>query len=210
MKRMRAGAQVKYAALLIRISPKQQCLGIEVLDYTFDGEDPAPYFAKVTSALELIAQLQPMRLGRIRRDLKRIVIAKQVGASYWPNWRACALTPRGLDSEDIAGIALSIIHEATHARLDGCGIEYIADLRPRIERRCTEEEISFALLLEDGQKRAAELTSKLEKPWWTDEQLRSYQIRKLEMNYPAWVARRMIARLPPLDEQRVSRKAHGD
>ena len=92
---------------LIRTAPRQKCLGIDVVDLTNEEEDPTPYFAKVTSALEIIARYQPKRPDRIRRDLRYILIFKQPGATYWDDLRACTLSAQSVASKDTEVIALS-------------------------------------------------------------------------------------------------------
>lgn len=182
--------------MLMLISAKQECVGIMVYDFT-DAEDSTSYFAKITSALELIAQYQPRRLDRIRRDLRRILVWKRVQASYWHLLRACTLTPQELDTRSDIDVALSIVHEATHARIDMRGIRYKAELRERIERACVDEEIQFANLVPDGPEHVEYLSRVFEKPWYSDEQLRQNKIEEIKQNYPPSVARWFIKRLPP-------------
>jgi len=184
--------------LLVHLSERKNFFGIEVVNFTTDADDPALYFAKVKSALELIAVHQPKRLQRIRRDLKFIVVYKQAGASYWPFLRACALTPRALTTSDAEEVALAIVHEATHARICALGIDYDVERRARIERLCVNEEISLAHHLVAGSQRAERLGLELKKPWWSDEDLRKYKIKRMEMNLPPRIARWFIGRLPPL------------
>jgi hypothetical protein len=49
-------------------------------------------------------------------------------------------------------IAATIVHEATHARLESCGIEYVEGMRHRIEAICLRQEIAFAAKLPNGQE----------------------------------------------------------
>jgi hypothetical protein len=181
---------------LIRTSPRRKCLGIDVVDLTDDEEDPTPYFDKVTSALEIIARYQPKRLDRIRRDLRYILIFKLPGAVYWDDLRACAL-PTYIVSKDTEDIALTIVHEATHARIRSCGIPHDPDQQGRNERVCVNQEISLARFFADGSERAAKLLSRLETPWWTADQMRARWIRSLEMIGPPWLARLIIWLHPP-------------
>jgi len=182
---------------LIRTAPRQKCLGIDVVDLTDDGEDPTPYFAKVMSALEIIARHQPKRLDRIRRDLRYILIFKQPGATYWDDLRACTLSAQFVASKDTEVIALSVVHEATHARISSRGIPYDPAHQARIERVCVHEEVSLVRLLANGSERAAQLISHLDTPWWTAEQVRDRKIRALEMNAPPWLTRFFIWLHPP-------------
>ncbi|MHC2436808.1 hypothetical protein [Bradyrhizobium sp. USDA 4451] len=49
----------------------------------------------------------------------------------------------------IERIASTIVHEATHARLESCGIEYYEKDRHRIEAICLRRELSFLAGLPD-------------------------------------------------------------
>jgi hypothetical protein len=182
---------------LIWTAPRQKCLGIDVVDLTNEEEDPAPYFAKVTSALEIIARYQPKRLDRIRRDLRYILIFKQPGATYWDDLRACALSAQSVASRDTEVIALSIVHEATHARIHSRGIPYDPAHQARVERVCVNEEVSLVRLLANGSERAAQLLARLDTPWWTAEQMRERGIRRLEMNAPPWLVKLIMWLHPP-------------
>lgn len=183
---------------LIRTAPKQNCLGINIVDLTNDEEDPTPYFAKVASALEIIAQHQPWRLDRMRRDLRYILIVKQPGATYWHDLRACVLPLRSFNSTDTEKIALSIVHEATHARIRSYGIPYDPADLARVERMCVNEEVSLVHFFADGSERAARLLSNLEVPWWTPEDMRNRKIRAMEMNNaPPWLVRLLMWFHPP-------------
>jgi hypothetical protein len=148
------------------------------------------------SALEIIARHQPKRLDRIRRDLRYILIFKQPGATYWDDLRACALTTQSFTYKDAEDIALTIVHEATHARINSRGIPYDLAHRARVERLCVNEEVSLARYLTDGSERASLRISRLETPWWTPEQLRDRRIRTLEMNAPPWLVRLLTWFLP--------------
>lgn len=182
---------------LIRTSPRQTCLGIEVADLTNDEADPQPYFAKVTAALEIIAKHEPRRLDRIRRDLRHIVIFKQPGAAYWVDIAACALPP-SIASNDAEDVALTIVHEATHARIRSRGIPYNPAQQARNERICVNEEVFFTAFLADGAERAAKRIARLEAPWWTAVQLRDWKFETLRRNAPPWLARLLIWLHPPL------------
>ena len=47
-------------------------------------------------------------------------------------------------------IASVIVHEATHARLRGCGIGYDERIRARVETICIRRQVAFAARLPDG------------------------------------------------------------
>jgi hypothetical protein len=78
--------------------------------------------------------------------------------------QACVLDERYVLSETttLEQIALTIIHEATHARLERCGIDYDEKLRQRIEAVCLRREFAFVAKLPNGAKLRDELARTLE------------------------------------------------
>lgn len=105
-------------------------------------------------ALHLVRQMQPLRYNQILRDLKFIWVRYVPGsAEYDPSIEACVISPDRFTGhyrrkEDFA---LTIIHEATHARLDKLGVGYDETIRGRVEAICHRRELFFAKLLGDEQ-----------------------------------------------------------
>ena len=79
-------------------------------------------------------------VARIRRDLKRIwvFLVPDGLAEYKHALGACVLDERFVTNPEttIERIASVIVHEATHARMERCGIGYAEDQRARIEAVC--------------------------------------------------------------------------
>jgi hypothetical protein len=150
----------------------------------------ALYFAKVRRALELIEQHDPKRLRRIRRDLRRVVVTESEGNHYEPLLAMCVLSWRAIHSQSVEHIALTIVHEATHGRIDQAGIAYRENLRARIEAACVGQAAAFARRLPDGEGLAAAAERTLETPWWTPEELRERTLGQLRADgAPEWVIR---------------------
>jgi hypothetical protein len=109
---------------------------------------------RVEDALQLIKQLDTLCYGRITRDLRRIWVdlVPSADAGYLHSLQACVLDERFVLSEktSIEDIALTMIHEATHGRIERCGIGYEEKLRSRIEAVCFRRQIAFARKLPNG------------------------------------------------------------
>jgi hypothetical protein len=155
---------------LLLLSQRQTINGFEVYDATSGGID-AP-LARIHEALELIRARTPRRYGRVRRDVRRLVIIAAGGAEYWPQVDGMALTRDELTSQSIEEVAFTIVHEATHARFWKMGIPYAHTCRERIERLCVREEVAFAQTLPDADWWVAEVQRPLATPWWTDDAIR--------------------------------------
>ena len=101
---------------------------------------------RIEAALFLIRERDPMRLDRLRRDLIGGIqcgMPRQGIAWFYPQSGTCHLEPEYLESGvSIEEIALSIVHEATHARLWKNGFEYEPEIRHRVELICTRRELA--------------------------------------------------------------------
>lgn len=114
-------------------------------------------FRRAEAVLALVEAVQPWRVAHIRRDLGGILSKRfPCRAAYLRETRTCLLELTFMANESFsdAQVAASLVHEATHARLDRRterdGIRsYEAD-PARHERICRRAELSFGLAVPDG------------------------------------------------------------
>lgn len=158
-----------------------------------------PVFEKVGSALELIRSVDPLRFSRVQRDLRSILVTDIGVSSYSFATRTCTLDLRLVRDKSEAMAALTIVHEAVHARLYSAGIVTWRRIQPRIERICVREQIAFAGRLRDAGWGGTDeviraLQRALENPWWTEERLFEARKRALvESDLPRWIVSLWIA-----------------
>jgi hypothetical protein len=102
------------------------------------------------AAVRLIEQVDPRRFRRMGKDVDRVFVTEFTVAAgaHFPGSRTCCVSAASIRDLPVANVAIVIVHEATHARLDAMGIRFYPDLRVRIELRCGREEIEFARLLD--------------------------------------------------------------
>jgi hypothetical protein len=154
-----------------------------------DGFAPL-YLAKAERALECIATHDPRRLDRLRRDVRRILVSYLEGSHYMSSEQTIVLRWDQLAGRSREEVASTLIHEATHARHHHKGIDYSAELRPRLEASCVRQEIAFARRLPDGSALVEARSRKLDEPWWTDEHLVERQVETLQrIGAPRWLQR---------------------
>lgn len=130
------------------------------------GADAEPSRQRVEAALRLIDQCAPLHYRRVKNDLTRIwvtLVAHGAGC-YLHSLNACLLDERIVASEDttLEWIASTIIHEATHARLEKRGIRYDEAVRHRIERICARRELDFARRLPGADALIEEINWRIE------------------------------------------------
>jgi hypothetical protein len=108
--------------------------------------DGKPYAEQVAKALAIIERYDPLRLARMRRDIDGILVSALVTpgatAQYHHDYGLCMLDGTTILNRHPAFAALSIVHEATHARL--AAITATGENINRIERICTAQELAFA------------------------------------------------------------------
>jgi hypothetical protein len=155
--------------ITLLVWPRRSVDGFEVLDLTPHLKETPDYGRPLGEALCLIKRVDLRRFRRMQRDLRRFIIARTEGAEYVHPARACLLDAAYLTTVPAARLALTIVHEATHARLWNAGFHYRQSARMRIEEICVREEVSFACRLPGGDELAERARIKLEDPWWTEQ-----------------------------------------
>ena len=175
---------------LLRLSRHQRVLDIELSAYMLRDQHRLVFFGRVQRALELIARYEPRRLARIRRDVRTICGMSGGPNEYHRVGRAIKLSLPTVLSSTAPELAMVIVHETTHGRIDDHGIPYLVENRTRIETACVRQETIFARCLPGGDTLADEALAKLKNPWWGDQSIVEGQIRQLKAeDVPPWVAR---------------------
>jgi hypothetical protein len=120
---------------------------------------------RIEEALCLIKRYDTLSYSRVRRHLDRIWInlIPNARAHYDPSLNACVLDERYVlqDTIPIARVALTIIHEATHARLDAWGVAYLQEKRTRIEAICMRRELNFLAKIPESETLREEIMQSL-------------------------------------------------
>lgn len=179
---------------MFAISRKHNRDGIEVA-MLLPGKKGPFVILKINQALDLISKFDLRRYLHIRRDVKKIwVSTAQPGIAKWMNELQMCILDRDYfcrDNVSASRMALTIVHEATHARLCKLKIKYTEDIRDRVEEICIKSEIAFAKRLPDGQKLVEMAESKLKRPksFYTDAQLQQRNLDALAaFRKKTWVA----------------------
>lgn len=127
---------------ILRSATRERVMGFDVRLYEVAAVR-SDVLKRLRSALSLIEEIDPRRFNRMRADLSHIVVKPTIGAFYWIISNTCALETPEILGRSTAILALTIVHEATHARLTHAGIYPSSVPSKRLERRCVREELSF-------------------------------------------------------------------
>lgn len=111
---------------------------------TFDVRHDASLLAKrVMDAVALVNLVEPRRFSRMRRDVRYCLVMSAKSSAYWVLTGTCLISEKRARESNEIRIALTLVHEATHARIARAGVHYSTRSRLRVERRCIREQISF-------------------------------------------------------------------
>jgi hypothetical protein len=134
--------------------------------------EPHPALRRVEEALQLIKRHDTLHYSRVLHNLERawVHLHPSALAHYNSSLNACVFDERFVLAETttLQKIACTIVHEATHARLDGWGIDYDEASRYRIEAICIRRELNFLTKLPDSEHLQEEIAYALE--WYATKQ----------------------------------------
>jgi hypothetical protein len=137
-----------FQRLLLRMSKAHHIDGLWI------GSNDPRHLTRLESALRLVQQNSPLHYARIRRDLERVWVdlLPHAAAEYHRSINACVFDERYFSDPQtsVEELASTIVHEATHARLERHGILYEEARRTRIEAVCCRRELAFADRIPDN------------------------------------------------------------
>src|ERR1700682_3167663 len=127
---------------------------------------PQPGLRRVEEALRLIKHHDSLHYSRVLHNLERIWVhlLPNALACYDGSKKACVLDERFvlLETTTLEEIASTIVHEATHAKLERWGINYDENQRSRIEAVCLRRELNFIASLPNSEPLREKIAHTLE------------------------------------------------
>ena len=136
----------------------------QVLDV---GKEPAqPALDALESGFELLAHFNPQALRRVEKACARYVLFDRGQPEYWTLPRVIFLGKEELTSWNNGAIALTLIHEATHARLEAWGLTPARFGHDRIEKACIRRERAVAATFPNSEQWIDWVDAKAATRWW--------------------------------------------
>lgn len=184
---------------MLRFSTSRQIDGLWI--GVFNVSEPDTVLCRIEEALGLIKAYDPLRYDRLIRDLERVWARLLPGylGNFNSSLRACELDKDFvLDDASLPElIAATIVHEATHARLQRCGVGYEEELRPRVEAICFRRELAFAAKLPNGEKVREQAERLLAlcatEDYWTDAAFKERDVNAArDLGFPGWFIRAIL------------------
>jgi hypothetical protein len=206
----RLSARARWRKFAYLLGPRREVGGLELRVLLPDKQELATVLAKVQEALDLIGSHDPRRSRRLHRDVKRIWVgATQHRGEYESELGMCILQLQYVLAPETspARLALTIAHEAMHARLERMGIGYSEQLRTRVERACIAAEIDLAGRLPGAESLAEGARQRLEfdPAWFTDVAIQARGRETLKsLGWPGRIGAGMMRVLLWLDRRRAA------
>ena len=186
--------------LMWRLSPRRTLHRIAVA-VSSDAEERAACFDRVEEALDLIARYDPATLDDMRGRFDGILVfgTERFRVAYWHQAAGlCVLTASYVLSTSLhpESVAMTLVHENMHARLDRAGVVYREDRRAAIEVLCAMAELAFARriawdesLVTRTERRIDEWSTSGNNPW-SDRTMEDEKLQYLrELGTPGWIVR---------------------
>lgn len=178
--------------LMRRSGHLTEVAGVEVLDLGLEPREDA--IEAIRGAINLLEHFGPTFLRRLNRESRRYVLFDHSFPEYWSLVGAIVLGKNELERANNGQIALSLVHEGTHARLERLGLSARRYGLDRIEEACLDRERALAATFPDQERWLAYVESKASVRWWTTEHSARRIEARLAGTNPTRV-RRLLARL---------------
>ena len=152
--------------LLIPFGGRVRCWNMRISDFGLDANHAARADA-VCRALDLLRTTDRRRFDRLLRDVDRILLlpSSKFAGQYWAFSKTVVLSSVSVEREETLSIAMTIVHEATHARLTSAGVPFLGK-EERSERCCVDEEIAFAERVPGSARLIEGAKMKLDSRYW--------------------------------------------
>jgi hypothetical protein len=147
------GIPAKYHALTFRLGRRASIRGFDVRAFLPLRSEWSILQSRIEEALRLIELHSPLRFRYLQRDIQRIWITLIPSrGAFVHGFGMCVIDfDYAIDSDTTSEeLALTLVHEGTHARLRRCGFGYDETIRARIERICIRNELAVARRLPDS------------------------------------------------------------
>jgi len=194
-----------FYALTFKIGRRADIQGFQLRALLPSDEEWQLIQGRIREALRLIQSYSPVRFEHFKRDIQRLWVIGLPTArgSYVHDHAMCVL-----DFDYVTGahtqveeLALTLVHEGTHARLRRRGFGYEEAIRGRIERICTRSELTLARRLPNG---AALLVPREDRLKWDDSEWNNETRRRDELealkelgwsgNLAYWITKFLLGR----------------
>ncbi len=165
----------------------------------FEPDNAAQCFDRLDAALGLIARYDPTTFESIRKHFAGVLVfgIERYRAAHWnENAHLCVITYVYVQSATVRAedVALTLVHENMHARLDGAGVEYKEGRRAPIEVLCAMAELAFARRLPLDRNLAQRVEGRVEE-WarrgeesWSDRAKKAAKLEHLrQLGTPRWI-----------------------
>jgi len=135
-----------YSKMLLALSERRLIRGFDVRVFALAPRDCDLAFSKVDVSLSIIEKLDPLVFEDLKKRFEFIFVRRSGVSGYYQALRTCLLNAQYVMEAPHIFIALTLIHEYTHARLSDRGFAFHYDNDAeyaRFEKICIRAELRF-------------------------------------------------------------------
>lgn len=164
--------------------------GAQVLD--LGKAPPGPAINSLADGLSVLQNYAKLFHSRVHQACDRYVLFDEASPEYWPLADAIIFGKSELADSNNGEVALALVHEATHARLERLGLSAKRFGLDRIEQACVRRERCAAAMLPNSSQWVAFVDAKASTCWWSADKTARHLERQLAGSNPnrvrAWIA----------------------
>jgi hypothetical protein len=182
-------ARRRLQRLALRLGRHERVHGVPLVDWVIFDETQAG-FAEVRAALELVWRYDRRRFRRMLRDVDYVIVTNTAGTAgeHWRDIRSMLIDAGCAIRQVREATAMTIVHEATHARLWTRGVGRFPD-RARIEAACIRAEIEFVRKIPGAERLIVGSRMKLDSRYWEASRRDEVVVLVTRFGWPRWLRR---------------------
>lgn len=187
-------ALIQFRKFLLRLDRHSSVEGFEVSVTSLDEHERNQSVAKICETLRLIKLHTPVAFNRLRGGFRYIWVRRlhRARGQYERSLNACSIDIGYLLDAQVTPmrLAMTVVHEGTHAHLIHLGFRYRESERARIERLCVKSEVILAKRMHAPKSLLREATQRLQRgpTFYTDTQNKQMAVQRLmELGAPHWL-----------------------
>ncbi len=162
----------------LRTVPPALVEGFAIVNVSRVGDEIV--FARLREALVLLRRTDLRAYSRARRYLRRVVVSHTGGrGEYWYGMGICVLDADYVVANDVELVAMAVVHEGTHGRLDRLRVKTTPVNVSRVEHLCSRAELDLANRFPDRERYVKIVHEALESDWWSKARTAERNARRL-------------------------------
>jgi hypothetical protein len=162
----------------LRTVPSALVEGFSVVNVSRVGDEIV--LGRLRDALVLLKRSDLRAYARARRYLRRLILSHTGGrGEYWYGMGICVLDADYIVANDVELLAMAVVHESIHGRLDRLRVRTTSANVSRVEHLCSQAELHLANHFSDRERYVKIVEDALQSQWWSQARTAERSARRL-------------------------------